>query len=766
MTHEIQPAGHSPAGSRADISLGEIAAVLWRRKAVFLLIIAACLGIAALASHRMTPHWRADAEMVLVQRDTRSDAGKTSYAAPVIDTVDTQMAMLQSVGMAQRTLQWLQSHPDKAAALPAGKAWTATSLQRAITITNPKETDVIQVSTEADSPEQATQIADAVCQAFLQWKKELAQQQVRVIAQSLQVRSARAEADMQEAERREKLFKQQRQLTDVAAQEKFLLDQYQNQQTQAADLQKEQGSLNARLGALGAKLQTKNAHLKNGGGVRDDAQVLSLQTQLTQLEMERNDAAQKVTVFFPDMLPDLDAKIRDVKAHLSQAVHGILSGNLITLQSQDALLHDYQETQVNAIDTAAKLAAVTRLRDRLQSQVARMPQIDADYKQLVRNVDLTNALYSSLQSSLASARLDAEIASGDVQITQAAIAPPKPFRPNRTQNLALAGMVGLFLAGLTVIMLEQRDCRVRTIADVQRLISAPVIGSLPALTPVEAAALGMGNGGDKVVEAYRLTYANLLMTLHQSRHAGLFHCPVILVTSAVPGEGKTVTARHLARTMARCGKRVILVDADLRPAAPGARESSGPDRLTPRGLADVLRGTILLEDAIVDSEDRNLLLLGPGRIGADSVDLVSLPQMERTLDSLRALADVVIVDAPACLDRADVFFLAPRADCILQVIGAGRVDEPALKQAFAALKAAQPSRMALFFNFSPDPRLTLMSGAETPAVPQPAMPLGSGPDWDLAEKILLSENKTTKIIVQSLPGQGRTVSLPRPPRSE
>ncbi len=130
----------------------------------------------------------------------------------------------------------------------------------------------------------------------------------------------------------------------------------------------------------------------------------------------------------------------------------------------------------------------------MQAQIAQMPQTDEDYKHLVRRVDLTNTLYASLRSALDAARLDADTTTGNVQITQAAIVPENPFRPNLMQNLALAGLVGFFLACLMVILLEQRDRRVRTIADVRRLIPAPVLGSLPLLPRAKAAALMTGTG--------------------------------------------------------------------------------------------------------------------------------------------------------------------------------------------------------------------------------------------------------------------------------
>ncbi len=760
MTHELQP-----APTRSDISFAEITQMVWRRKMVFLLLLAACVSLAALASHRMSKRWKATAGMVLVQRATTMDTVKPSYAPPVVETVDTQMALLQSDAMPQRTLHWLRSQAGATGAAWLGNEWTASKLQHAVTIINPKETNVLQVSVEGASPEQAAQIGNAVCQSFLVWKKEMAQQQVREIALSLEVRAAGAKDQLLSAEAAEKSFKQNHHLSDVAGQEKYLLDQYQTEQTEVGSLQKEAASLHARLASLAAKIHTKNAQLQTSGGVRDDSSAITLQTQLTQLQMERAEAAQKFTPEYPGILPQLDAKIRDVKTRLAQVIHGTVHGDLTTLQSQSTLLSDYSETQVSAATNAAKLAAAMGQMRRLIAPITQMPGIDSEYKQIVRNVDLANTLYSSLQSSLDAARLDEEIATGNVQITQAAIGSLVPSRPNIPQNLALGAMLGVFLGSLAVLWLEQRDRRVYTASDIQRLLAAPILGSLPTLPQAQAKALMLGSGGAKVMEAYRYAYANLLLTLHQSQQVGLLDQSVILVTSAVSGEGKSVTARHLARAMARCGKRTILVDADLRVSAAGPEAVTASEKLGAFGLADVLRGDVSLEEAIRESEDRNLLVLGRGRVDDECADLVSLPQMEHVLKTLRNLADVVIVDAPACLDRPDVFFLAPLADCIVQVVGAGRVQEPALRQAFDSLTAARPSLLAVFLNFSPETRVPLVSAAAQRPVAAPAPP-ASLPVWDLGEKVLLSENRTTKIIVQNLPGGRRAVSLVPPTPGE
>lgn len=759
MTNELQR-----STTRSDISFAEIFQMVWRRKVVFLLLLAACISLAALASYRMSRRWRATAGMVLIQRATTTDTVKPNYAPPVVESVDTQMALLQSDAMPQRTLQWLRSQPGTAGAAWSGSEWTVTKLQHAVTIINPKETNLLQVSAEGASPEQAAQIGNAVCQSFLVWKKEMARQQVREIALSLEVRAAGARDQLLSAEAVERGFKQNHHLSDVAGQEKYLLDQYQAQQIEVGGLQKEAASLNARLASLGAKIHTKNAQLQTSGGVRDDSSAITLQAQLTQLQMDRAEAAQKFTPAYPGILPQLDAKIRDVKMRLAHVIHGTVHGDLTTLQSQSTLLNDYSETQVSAATNAAKLASATHQMRSLIAPITQIPGIDSEYKRIVRNVDLANTLYTSLQSSLDAARLDEEIATGNVQITQPALGSRTPSRPNIPQNLALGAMLGIFLGSLAVLWLEQKDQRVYTASDIKRLLDAPILGSLPTLPPAQAKNLMFGSGGAKVMEAYRYAYANLLLTLHQSQQVGLLEQSVILVTSAVSGEGKSVTARHLARAMARCGKRTILVDADLRVSIVGSESETVSEKSSAFGLADVLRGNVSLEEAIRESEDRHLMVLGRGRVDDECADLVSLPQMERVLKTLRNLADIVIVDAPACLDRPDVFFLAPFADCIVQVVGAGRVEEPALRQAFDSLTAARPSLLAVFLNYSPEAHVLLVSAAQKPAT-APASP-PSLPVWDLGEKLLLSENRTTKIIVQNLPGGRRAVSLAPPTQEE
>jgi capsular exopolysaccharide synthesis family protein len=172
---------------------------------------------------------------------------------------------------------------------------------------------------------------------------------------------------------------------------------------------------------------------------------------------------------------------------------------------------------------------------------------------------------------------------------------------------------------------------------------------------------------------------------------------VMLITSSLPGEGKSFTAAQLARNIAQSGKQVILVDADLR--RPMQNRLFHMNETI--GLANVLSGTASLDDALVDSGTENLTLLHCGTSSRNPTELISSEQMSALLEALRQEADVIIVDAPACAVVADALFIAPYIDTIVHVIGVGQVDSALVRDTTAALAAAAPKIMTYLLNRAP-----------------------------------------------------------------
>ena len=443
-----------------------------------------------------------------------------------------------------------------------------------------------------------------------------------------------------------------------------------------------------------------NTAIRQAPGLRDDAQVLALQQQLSQLEMERAAAALKYTPEYPGVLPELDAHIQDVKTRLGEAVAGTVDNKRPSLQAQGAAQDDLRQAQGALALHQVKLGAATRLRDQLHQQIQGLPEASLQYARLTRDTELARSLSTSLQSNLNSARLDKDMATGNVQIAQEARLPDLPFRPNHTRDLLVGGGVGLVLALLTTLLLEQADPRVRTFGDVQRLVSSPIVGTLPRLSRAQARALSNGETFPQVAEAYSLAQANLSIAVRRATHSELGEKQVVLITSALAGEGKSVTAAQIARSLARAGKRVVLVDADLRRSTQNRLFNTDE----PHGLAEVLRGGMSLQEALVASDTDNLLLLPSGEADRPPAELLSLPLVGEVLMELRQEADVVIVDTPACALVADALFLTPYAECILYVVGAGSVDQETVRTTHAVLAAAEPDVLACFVNRAPRER--------------------------------------------------------------
>lgn len=161
---------------------------------------------------------------------------------------------------------------------------------------------------------------------------------------------------------------------------------------------------------------------------------------------------------------------------------------------------------------------------------------------------------------------------------------------------------------------------------------------------------------------------------------------VLLVTSPGRGEGKTLTVANLGLTMAQeFSRRICVVDANFRD--PQLHRLFGVDEGV--GLSDVLVGASMLEDALVTIDDHHITVLPAGTAPAHPTELLGTTTMRRTIETLRARFDCVLVDAPAAAPLADVGVLTPLVDRVLLVVRAGLTAKPAIHDAVAALDSSR-----------------------------------------------------------------------------
>ena len=262
-----------------------------------------------------------------------------------------------------------------------------------------------------------------------------------------------------------------------------------------------------------------------------------------------------------------------------------------------------------------------------------------------------------------------------LQIASPAAEPESPVWPRPMLSIAVALLASLLVASGAALALEVVNPRVRaeeTLLTEQRL---PILARIPRMSKrmISGVLAGRALPGD-VREAYRTLRANL----SAASPTGTFP-QTILVTSSIPGEGKTMTAVHLARTLAKGNLRVILVDGDLRRPMVSSFFGVPSHRSTFAGL---LLGSTKVKDALIPApgygEGMQLVLANPEH--GLLIDLLQTERVERVLEELRLQADVIVIDSPPLTEVADALILADAVEAVVVAVRLGHTGRAQLIQ--------------------------------------------------------------------------------------
>lgn len=279
-----------------------------------------------------------------------------------------------------------------------------------------------------------------------------------------------------------------------------------------------------------------------------------------------------------------------------------------------------------------------------------------------------------------------------LSIITPAEAPTSPSAPNTRLNIAIGLMVGLALGIGAAIFRTILDNRVRGEADLRRVTDAPLLGGIAfeqdaARKPL----LTQAPHQSPRAESFRQLRTNLQFA-NVSGHA-----KTVLVTSSLPGEGKSTTATNLAIALAQAGQTVCLVDADLR--RPMINEYLGLDRTA--GLTTALVGASDVNDLIQPWGDDDLYVLTSGQIPPNPSELLGSDEMKHLIVRLEQAFDTVIVDAPPLLPVTDAAVLSQHVGGVVLVVGAQTLKRHDLERSLAALEMVGANLMGVVLNRLP-----------------------------------------------------------------
>jgi polysaccharide biosynthesis transport protein len=446
-----------------------------------------------------------------------------------------------------------------------------------------------------------------------------------------------------------------------------------------------------------------------------DRPVLEAAMKRLGLDMPLVDFSKLVSVEAVRDLPFIDIVGRSADPAQAADIANAMAAELValspTLTGSQGDRVEFVDAGMRALET--QIGDVRAEIDGLVALSSRTTEQDARLELLTTRLVTLQATYAQLLDFSAGSNANR------IAIVQQAIPATSPASPRPLFNTAIAASLAFLLAVGAAFLWERLDDRIKSPEDIEEATNLAMIG-LVAQMP-----------GDKTRKAfYRLASllyprspaAEAFRTIRTNvEFAGLDKgLRTIVITSSLPGEGKTVVASNLAVVFAQAGRRTILVDADLR--RPGVHGIFGlPNE---QGLTDLVRtDSVSIEDVAQATEAPNLTVVTSGTIPANPAELLGSRRMEAIIERLKSSADVVIFDTPPVSAVTDAAVMAARAEATIMVVQSHRASRRVVAQGLEALTKVNARVIGAVLNNVPGHVAVPYYGRTHPGETDPAIDL-------------------------------------------
>jgi len=343
-----------------------------------------------------------------------------------------------------------------------------------------------------------------------------------------------------------------------------------------------------------------------------------------------------------------------------------------------ALLDSYAERYTEEHPKMVELRSqINSLRNKIQG----MEDVDAgsktmEYRTLERETDNNRRIYETLLSRLKEVDVTSTININNISIVDRAEVPEKPAKPNLILNMVLAVMVGLVMGIALGFFIDYLDMTIKTPKDVREILETRFLGSIPELD-------------GRILETERDRFVHLQPTSPISEHFRHLRTEVlsllpegadlrsIVITSADPQAGKTMTSSNFAIVMSQCGSKILFVDADLR--KPQLHKVFNLNKHN--GLTEYLTGAADMNSIVQNTEIADLKVVTSGGNVKNPAELIGSPKMQEFIAEAKRMFDFVIFDSPPVISVTDAIILSGMTDASIQVVRSGKILVPAARNA-------------------------------------------------------------------------------------
>lgn len=698
----------TPQGRRAadspEPNLLSVLALLWRRKGLILSTVILTTLAAVLLVFQVTPRYTAEARILFGTRAAKVVDIERVLGALRSDraTISSEVEVLSSRSLAEKVVDrlGLVDRPEfnrhlRPSSLPDPRDWlppdlrttlfgtapdtpataaeadrqvrsdVITALQEATTVDVINISRVVSVTAISEDPSLAAAIANALTDIYLREHLEEKLDATRQAADWLSERVRTLRDQVESSQRAVEDFRQKQGL--IQARDTTLVEQQIYEvNTQLISAQTKTAEADARLRHARGLMRTKGRGVDAASEVLSAPLIQQLRMEEAKLAGEKAQMASEYGKRHPKMI-NVTAELADIRAKIGVEVRRIVRG----LENSLEVAQTRQRT-------------LQRSLDKLKAEASRLTASQARLRLLERDAAANQNLYDTFLARWKETGEQDALHRADARIISRATVPSEPSWPNKPAAVSIALVGSMLLALLLVFFVEQvLDRGVRDAEQIENLMGMGTLGMVPMLAGSRTSLF------DHVLNEPTSSFSESLRMLHaglQISDSGDARSQTVLITSSVAEEGKTFIALSLARLMARSGRKVLLIDADLRHGQIAQRLRL-PSR---RGLADLLTGRLVsADDAIQRDELSGLHVLTVGRRDGIPTDILQSESMRRLMEKLRPHYELIVVDSPPALLVSDARTLARLMDKTVFVV---RWSETARKVAVAGFRQLVESK--------------------------------------------------------------------------
>lgn len=678
-----------------DIDVGAYLLKLKRRWKIASAIFFLTFGAAGLLSTKLSTKYEAEGKLLFKASEVASLTGvgedttkldTLNYSLGQQSPLHNQREQIFTSNILQKTVEQLDLKNED------GEFIDPNALKPQLKVDLLPGTDVIQVLYKDPNPEFAADLVNNLMSVYVEEQIRGNQSSPMMAKKFINQQIPQLKARVDRAESALVKFRADNKIVDLQQEKQTVLEETAILNRQIAIVGSNYRGVKAQTDALqgqiGLTLEQAIAADQLGSTPLVNSIIDSMTVTENQLIQERR----RFKAGHPNIV-----SLQEKKANLNRQLQNLMSRNIGEVVSPGLIrnsqynpsqLEKFIQLKIRELSLGRQNLALAQAQQVASKRAKEIPGLEKKEQELLLELKIAEQNYKNLLDSLEQVELELEQETSNVEIVEPALVPIQGSS-SRMKLLALGVVGGLFLSNAAVLFLETRDRSLKTISEIRKKLPYTILGIIPQ---DDDARSKRGVIVEQSPDSYTSEIYRMIRTNLTARNSQLLP-KVILVTSSVPGEGKSTVTANLAAAISQLGTRVLLIDGDLR------RPSQHRlwNRKGFQGIREVVEGETELADALIQPM-HNLKLLASGEVVSNPLAILDSPEMNQLIAKSRKGYDLVLIDAPPLPVTADILTLNKLVDGILFVSRSEVIEHESAELAQEILETIQDKVLGMVVN--------------------------------------------------------------------